>query len=520
MFSEEQTNNACRKRQEKNRIRRRQLKKQQNTKTSSETTDDSKRLNEIKITSVDRNQILISSTKTHTLVENILDPKDATVTTNNKTASVIKNVTEQRKNHQSSATKIQSFYRMHTSNLSLYFQQLSSLQGRITDVIKLCNLLEKAKGVTYTLPPNVANAMLNQLMFVTHCIPHMNKNNMYYSTVQSVREETAVVLCQIIKFIILPGIQQKDPSLDPLLPWLDSKVDQVRLKKFLRLCWVFFTKVGYLQKENDEVLGKFWRVLLLNSNGKVRELLVKYCENIFLSSKTNVEPPYLQGCRLVGSNPICFEDLNLISLVRLDLLFPSRSSETGSKLVVGPVIPPNAEKMRERVIPPKLVQSATSLFQLMMDVVLHRNDVKMRCRIVTDILTIPLLTWRINSSAISKLILITSQNRESPMISMVNAFISDYEIEISNGKIGSLLPSNDIPLRICPAPPVLCLLANLVQLGRLCESVNGSSFEKLDYDGEFLYMWIKIVKGANIGRMVIIYYKMKYILVYCITRIA
>ena len=47
----------------------------------------------------------------------------------------------------------------------------------------------------------------------------------------------------------------------------------------------------------------------------------------------------------------------------------------------------------------------------------------------------------------------------------------------------NVLPT-DIPLDKCPAPIDLCFLANLIQLGRICPSVNASDRDRLDVNGK------------------------------------
>ena len=49
-----------------------------------------------------------------------------------------------------------------------------------------------------------------------------------------------------------------------------------------------------------------------------------------------------------------------------------------------------------------------------------------------------------------------------------------------------MLPVTDVPPTKCPAPAIMCLLANAVQFGQMCVPINGSDPKKFDFRGEYM----------------------------------
>ena len=78
-----------------------------------------------------------------------------------------------------------------------------------------------------------------------------------------------------------------------------------------------------------------------------------------------------------------------------------------------------------------------------------------------------------------------SVNRKPAILQCLSAFLNYFKQEISRGLVGSslVLPTDDVPLSLCPAPAVLCLLANMVVMGKLCPILNGSDITKVEFDG-------------------------------------
>jgi ubiquitin-protein ligase E3 C len=72
---------------------------------------------------------------------------------------------------------------------------------------------------------------------------------------------------------------------------------------------------------------------------------------------------------------------------------------------------------------------------------------------------------------------------------------------VSSGCIDLSLDMKDITLTSCPAPAVLCLLANLIQLGKQCVHLNGSDPNKLHFKAaaEYHNFLTNLINAAPLG---------------------
>ena len=112
---------------------------------------------------------------------------------------------------------------------------------------------------------------------------------------------------------------------------------------------------------------------------------------------------------------------------------------------------------------------------------------------MSEILTVPLLTWKISESSTSKLLALETPATTSPsspsqqpppivLIAMIQNFLHCHGATVlTDGKIESVLAA-DTPLTSCPATPTQSLLANLILIGRTTPILNGSDARTLDYD--------------------------------------
>jgi ubiquitin-protein ligase E3 C len=87
------------------------------------------------------------------------------------------------------------------------------------------------------------------------------------------------------------------------------------------------------------------------------------------------------------------------------------------------------------------------------------------------------------------------------MVDYINCFIALNCEDISNGCIDVALEMADVSLTSSPAPAVLCLLANLIQLGKQCSSLNGSDQSKLHFKAaaEYHNFLSNLINAAPLG---------------------
>jgi len=282
-----------------------------------------------------------------------------------------------------------------------------------------------------------------------------------------------------------------------------------------------------------------------------RQRLISKCRSLLLSSNVHYRPSLLLGTRndtdnngttnninntnntnvssgrkkLVGQMPLTTEPLDLINLLRSFLLCPS------GRIVDNTILPTDADKLREKSVHPIDRKRGDTLFLFVLDVTVLDGDRRVatnkkddtdidddddgadrrrlnqiyRCRFYTEIITCPLLTWKIQPTTVRNFVTLPDlldqdtggserqqqqqQQRQPSFLRCLSAFLRNFDREISQGLIGSpsVLSADDVPLTLCPAPAVLCLLANMVLFGRICPILNGSDTNNVDYHAGAMY---------------------------------
>eukprot|EP00554_Chaetoceros_debilis_P010606 CAMPEP_0194108264 /NCGR_PEP_ID=MMETSP0150-20130528/8003_1 /TAXON_ID=122233 /ORGANISM="Chaetoceros debilis, Strain MM31A-1" /LENGTH=932 /DNA_ID=CAMNT_0038796929 /DNA_START=1307 /DNA_END=4105 /DNA_ORIENTATION=+ len=93
-------------------------------------------------------------------------------------------------------------------------------------------------------------------------------------------------------------------------------------------------------------------------------------------------------------------------------------------------------------------------------------------------MTTPILNWKIEKKT-GVAIADRSSTTIPFFLTCVSALMRKYPSEIAAG-IHQILPTADVPLTVCASPPILNLMANIVQFGMGCPSLIGNG----DYDKE------------------------------------
>jgi ubiquitin-protein ligase E3 C len=112
-------------------------------------------------------------------------------------------------------------------------------------------------------------------------------------------------------------------------------------------------------------------------------------------------------------------------------------------------------------------------------------------RFFSEILTVPLLTWKLSNAAVQSLYVSgrdgSSQQYQKPyFLSVIETATNAYGEILNTGDVESIL-CDDIPLKKSTATPIQCLLANMIQLGNSCVSINGLQRDKLDFETSAMY---------------------------------
>jgi len=281
----------------------------------------------------------------------------------------------------------------------------------------------------------------------------------------------------------LPALIVGDEDKNPFVAWTQTTEGKLRFKRVIHLV----TAVLLDPKTSDSCcssLVKFiTEVSISNGAKETKEMnsvdYAEFARSILTNPKNRyylIEPPEKASASRKQGMLIPLYDLpsmfDFVSLLRYFLLY----------LVAGPApIPSDAESMREACVPETGKRRAGILLRLAWDLTLKSDVAQGRMRFFIHILTVPLLVWKLDEEALS--FLLSPEETNSlipPFISMILVFGEQYAT--NDQSLNTLLPSKDVPLELCPATNTQCLLANIVQIGRLCRQVNGSSSRALNFE--------------------------------------
>mmetsp|Transcript_2993 Transcript_2993/g.3460 ORF Transcript_2993/g.3460 Transcript_2993/m.3460 type:complete len:1148 (+) Transcript_2993:143-3586(+) len=427
MFAEELSGNASKKRAAAARARRKQLKEEQARKAK---------------------QKQQSSSTTTVATPVVTTAPSTTTTTASSNNDTVKEALEQRKIRTqsklrlSSILTIQSLVRTTLSNSKLYLAECTILDKRLSDLSTLYGIL-KQQEKEYVCPPSLVSALTTQLLFILY----FSKRGK--SKEPKLSRENVQRLEKILTLVIIPGLQPSSQHIHPLETWIQSSHGTLRLQRLLQACFELYTLPhSYYAKNEIQTVTSFLHSVLLPLHSSE---VTTFCKTLVL-----------------GQN-----EFNLILLLRRVLVkYTGTSSDS--------YLPPNAEDLREKSISTKDKERATLLWNLVLSVIDSTPHKEVYyAQMVKDIFTIPLLTWKIPLTS-----LVSSSSPK--FLSMISSFASQNATLLERGEIVQVVEQYDVPITVCPAPPILCLTANVVQMGRFCGCVGGTAGE-FDFSAATIY---------------------------------
>ena len=514
MFAEELSGSATRKRQEENRARRRQLQKEKQKQaaksnaatgvgmTAAAVAPDTSSTNDP--VGAAPKEPLATAGIAPASVFAAAPPEIATAEGGGKSAAVA-NALQQRQLRQTvqlqqkGCIKIQSIMRSYLSNRHLSDHHSRLLSKRLSDLGKLRALLKKKNPDSpFVPPPATTTALVQQLIFLTRPLSKRRKvsstdtgsscetmaKHWDVQLQKNVGMDLISNLNDILEFTVIPGLQSSrdnDDNLNPLLPWLESAQGTYRLKAFVQICLqVATTKNSPLPCVSN--IGTFLRLILgadkqYPLSKRSRDTILPRCGSWLL-----VDP-----ATAAAMEAVAIEDfdpgatMDIIFLLRRFLLFTIGGSQP---------IPSTSASQRESCISTSERLHADVLFQLAVLITqsIPSQRVQLEARFLTEILSVPLVTWKVSSSSIAQLLAMHSSSTATSscsqtvlIVSMVASFVQLNKEPISSGRIGLVLPVVGISMIKCPATNTQCLLANLIALGKVCPLLNGSDRSKIDF---------------------------------------
>lgn len=514
MFAEELNGNANRKRQDANRERRRKLKQEQQKKTLEKKKKEEKDTPDQKATTISVN--VSTNVSTSVGFNNVTSAANNSSGNKQLSAVEIANVQRQQRLEaqvqKTASTKIQSFYRAHRSNRVLLNGQNQLLTNRLQDLSTLRGILKEKANTDYIPPPATCTAFCQQILFLSQSLPYKAIANQCHEIRIKLRnvEKNSRLVQKIFDLVLIPGLASSDENINPFAVWLQSPEGTKRIRSMIRLALVTATN-PLVDATVWKSCLRFVRIITVSnptknlSTNTINTSILEFCRPLLLTR----ERPN-KGSTRAGNDPqpyisMSSTPLDLLSLLRHHLLY-----STG-----GAPIPPTASKSRESCIPPKQREQADDLFQTVLSIIqatpscnanntnrssnqdFSKGDAQqdlgesLMLQLFSEILTVPLLTWKLSNASIQSLCISgrggSSRHNEQPFfLSIVETVTNAYGKILTTGDVESVL-CDDIPLKKSTATPIQCLLANMIQLGNSCVSINGSQPEKLDFEASALY---------------------------------
>ena len=403
------------------------------------------------------------------------------------------------------AKTIQSCVRSKLTASKVREEQRAIFDKRMSDLIALKSILKRSSNQDFVPPPATVSIMVRQFLFFV-CPTTIRKDSSdgdakFVNGSYTIEERDLSRWTKLVKHLLLPGILNSNLDLDPLLPWTESTNGRKRLRDVLTLLVSSITRYqnkankpfGVATKGNsvfqnlsellavaDLTLRTLMRLDRSSAyRGRNRDLVYQRVCSLLMKPSA---PSYSNYFQPKTSTTIEQEtddfSPDLISSLRSTLLFGSNGSSEP--------IPAGAGRMREACTARDEKSRADVLTKLITDFIAStaaRQRQFICSRFVSEILTVPLFTWKVNASTYANFI--ESQGMEPPPL--VN-YIGYFDETFSNeADISAPLNMTDISLSTCPAPPVLCLLSNIIQIGNKCSSINAVDPSTLHYDAATKY---------------------------------
>jgi ubiquitin-protein ligase E3 C len=434
-------------------------------------------------------------------------------------ASEQRKIRAEARSNYSSAVVIQSIIRSKLVSSKARQEQREIFDKRMSDLIALAGILKKSQqnDSDYIPPPATASMMTVQFLFFA--LPYASGKQCKVNITDGsviLEQHDLSRWAKLVKYVILPGVASDNEDLDALVPWVESVAGKRRLTKILGLCVSNISRqrnVCAVQSKTNNldrtslyrsVDSLLRRVLRLDEGaaaygGRSRDNVHQMAQSLLFQAC----PPNLvinQSNNNTATTANTGSRCDIVLSLRFVLLY---GSDGKSK-----PIPPNSEQLREKCILQDDKERISILFKLLIDyissiTVVAASDVcsLFGSRFLTEILTVPLLTWKVKRDVL-KLITSTPKSKgHPPLIDYIHNFIVLNSNQVSSGSIDVVLNMGDVTLTSCPAPAVLCLLANLIQIGKHCETLNGSDSTKIHYKAaaEYFNFLANLINAAPLG---------------------
>lgn len=346
------------------------------------------------------------------------------------------------------AVRIQAQFRRRHHVALLQTAIRHRLSQQLSDLETLREIIRESKRVEYAPPPATTRLLCTELIFLStvrsESMTRLDLGNNYD------------LLRLLLDNALLPGLSHSDPSLNPFLTWLDAPEGRLRLQRLIRLCLLLINSHG---NRYDSATSFLTDLIVGNTStggGDVAQLLLTTHSRQAMQPQTTYPPFALDSA-----------SLDIISILRYHLMYTVAASP----------IPAVAKDLREGCIPLEKRRRAGAFLIMVLQAVeaaaTETFKLALQARLALEILTVPLLVWKVSPETSSYLISVDSSG-SSTVLACLDALIRVHSSQLAAGKLNDLLAVHEVPLLVCPATSTQCFLANLVQLMHMSPSMNGT----------------------------------------------
>lgn len=419
----------------------------------------------------------------------------------------------------SAATLIQSIVRSKLVALKAREDHRGIFDKRMSDLIALSGILKQSTKADYIPPPATVSIMTTQFLFFACPIPIRKQSPGGEAKMDSgtmvLKDRDLSRWTNLVKNLLIPGVSGDNLDLDPLLPWMETVAGRRRLHKVLHLCISSISRKRITQSKK-EIKSRTNTAVLVGGDKRCIERCYPLVD-VFLRTILRLDGRQYSGEQrnIVHQRSYallmqrvapteCTSNCDMISSLRSVLLYgPTRAN---------PPIPADAGRLREKCVTSDEKEAASVLFQLIVDFIASLEEVgtdpmflNLLCsRVVCEVMTVPLLTWKVSATSYDGLLRSSpsgESNKASNLVVYIHRFLNLHADLVSEGRIETVLHMSDVSLTTCPAPAVLCLLANVIQIGKTCEELNGMNPAVFHYNraAEYFNFLSILVNAAPLG---------------------
>jgi ubiquitin-protein ligase E3 C len=462
MFAEELGGNANRKKAEEAKERRKRLKELQQKKAATSALPNVPVTQSIlpETSAMEGNALTFSTSVINLSTKPVVATTISSISSNSKAMTAVEKAAEQRQlraalaAQQNAAVKIQATFRGFCSRSHQRMLHIRELEKKLCDVETLRTIILKKSPqsmTTYILPTAMSTALVRQFLVVSRIHVNCRKGDETNTTHH-------LLLGQLLDLAVIPGLENGGGESDknPIASWIDSSVGCYRLRQFLR-CLLDHVFSNHLRKSSISVIRCLRALILGNSK------LQSHC-------RQSMFPKTIRDDDAAATTPS--KDFNTFDLIQnlRHYLICMRDKP----------IPMDAEVNREACFAHEAKNHSGVVMQLVLEIVqqLPQDRQYNQARLLQEILTVPLLAWRLSAPAINDLV---SPSSQPLLVTLLQSFTDEYASLLNMGQLEELLDSPDLPMTHCAASGSQRLLANLLQLSRLIPACNGAVVSKEDF---------------------------------------